>query len=267
MKLDNSNKRISNIIAGILLVFMALVFIATALGVTGFHLYIQDKIDPLKSGSQYNLEDNDFVPVAQYDYGLQQYNTVQGSITQVQEDLCVDFDFPLCINPSAQNMESLLNVWYKVYEVCGGYEPDPCGTQQWNLYQWNKETNSWEIIGDGSTVIGWSLTWVEITDTDLLQAGGSFDPDGDGPHVGFELDPENFVDDCCCYSYWVAIIDTSCANAACIDSNRDIYGNIIPGKVLELDIIHEWTGCGDEDQNFVLILAQISRIPNSRINI
>jgi hypothetical protein len=264
MKLDNSNKRISNIIAGILLVFLALVFIATALGVVGYHLSIQDKIDPLKSGSQYNLEDKDFVPVAQYDYGIQTYNTEPGSISQVQEDLCANFDFPLCIDPADQYVQdSLLNIWYKVYQVCGGYEPDPCGPQQWNLYQWDKDTNSWVIVGTDTQYIGWSLTWVEIQDTTQFS---NFDPDGDGPHEGFEIQFE--ASECCCYSYWVCIIDyQTCMNKGCIDSNRDPDGNIIPGKHLELDVIHAWTGCGDISQQFVYILAQISRIPNSRINI
>jgi hypothetical protein len=266
MKLDNSNKRISNIIAGILLVFIALVFIATALGVIiGYHLYNQDNVDPLMGGSRYNLEDNGLVPVAQYDYGIQQYNTVPGTITQVQEDLVSTFDFPLCIDPTQQSeMAGLFNYWYKVYQVCGGYEPDPCGTQQWNLYQWDKESNSWVQVHlpDWSEVIGWSLTWVKIEDTTQFS---HFDPDMDGPHVGFDIEFQAV--DCCCYDYWVAIIDwQTCENKGCIDSNRDPYGNIIPGKHLELDVIHAWTGCGDADQQFVYILVQISRIPNSRIN-
>jgi hypothetical protein len=264
MKLDNSNKRILNIIAGILLVFIALVFIATALGVTGYHLYIQDNVNTLNSGSRYNLEDKDFVPVAQYDYGIQQYNTVPGSISQVQEDLCATYDFPLCIDPADQYVQdNLLNIWYKVYQVCGGYEPDPCGPQQWNLYQWDKDTNSWVIVGTDTQYIGWSLTWVEILDT---TQNTWFDPDGAGPHEGFEIQFQ--AAECCCYSYWVCIIDyATCMNKGCIESNRDPYGNIIPGKHLELDVIHAWTGCGDVSQQFVYILVQIFRIPNSRINI
>jgi hypothetical protein len=279
MKLDNSNKRISNIIAGILLVFMALVFIATALGVVGYHLYIQDKMDPLKSGSHYNLEDkstdltlsgdlekNDFVSVAQYDYGVCRYDTVPGSIVQVQEDLCLDFLFPLCIDPNDPYMNSLFDYWYKVYQVTGGYEPCDQLPQLWNLYQWDKDTDTWVIVGTDTQYIGWSLTWVEITETDLQ--AGFFDPDGNGPHVGFDLDPQNFADDCCSIDYWVCIIDwATCENEGCIDANKDPYGNEIPDKYLELDIISGWTGCGEPDQCFVFILVQISRIPNSRINI
>jgi hypothetical protein len=78
MKLDNSNKRISKIIAGILVVLAVSIFIAIALGVDGSHLYIQEKMDPLYSGSHINLVDNPseilpsgdlgnnkFVPIAQ----------------------------------------------------------------------------------------------------------------------------------------------------------------------------------------------------------
>jgi hypothetical protein len=196
MKLDSSNKRISNIIAGILLVFVAFVFIATALGVVWDHLYIPDKMDPLKSGSQFHLEDdsselslsadigkNDFVSVAQNFPDVAEYQTEPGYVNNVQHEY-VDglgyeglpaFEFPIFIDPSLTTMSPLFNNWYKVFEVKGGYKPCDCtlGVQRFNLTQdWDKD-GVYEVVkytdpDTGKTTwIGWGLTIIPVTATDI----------------------------------------------------------------------------------------------------
>jgi hypothetical protein len=310
MKLDDSNKRISNIIAGILLVFVALVFIALALGVVGNHIYNQDEMDPLSTrlhiGSQINLEDHssenkrthsgdieyiDFVPVDQTCPGGT-YNTEEGSISvevseyvdgtnDIDGDGMVDeFIFPLCFDLPDPDFDLLLDNWFIIYEVCGGYEPCTDGTyDQWfNIYQ-QKDGTSQPIgfVNDAGNWewIGWKLQFISISKAAI--AAAQLLPPGEQIYIdsetGREFDVSGItLEDCCCYSYWAAIIDASCDNGACIESNQipQICGaqpGTIQGKELTVLLEMWWTGCGNPEQDFDLILVQILRIPNSRINI
>jgi hypothetical protein len=306
MESDSSNKRISNIIAGILLVFVAFVFIAIALGVVWDHLYIQDKMDPLKSGSQFNLVDdpsdlslsgdignNDFVPVAQNFPDLTRYHTEAGSITNIQDELldgATDFDgdgiiennididdlgdefyFPLFIDPTDPiEMGVFLNNWYKIVEVEGGYSPclDPSATQRFNLYQQDKVTGEWERVEytDASGLTTW-IGW-SLTWIPITLADISIlTVDlSQYSHVDITLDPQ-INWNTECRTYWVAIIDTSCDNIGKVDSCQTPNNVHLSGKALKLSLETTWKGCPDQTQHFVYLLVQIFRIPNSRINI
>jgi hypothetical protein len=265
MNLDNSNKRISNIIAGILVVVVVSVFIAIALGLIGENLYLEDKTsDPLLL---WDLGNSDFVPIAQTCPGGE-WDTDAGSIEVVQEDLADLFEFPLCFNPSDPQCEvnSLLDTWFRVYKVCGGYYPCDCGTQAFDLYQQNKLTGELEIVTSPGYYVGWSLDWHQLTAQEIA--------DGyDG--IVFTFDT---IDDCCCTSYWIATINTDCNNPGCIDSNQwpDVpddctmgptFSAEIPGKEIIAELTSTWCGCPVLGQRFVLILVQIFRIPDSRVNI
>jgi hypothetical protein len=280
MKIDISNKRVSNVIAGILLVFVACVFIATTLGVVGNHLYIQHNFvedSPVlcHSGDIGNI---DFVPVDQDCFGGE-LDTAAGYINNVQHEFCDGLDadgygysgnfiFPLCFeDPEPAVFYDLFYNWYKVFEVCGGYEPKACNSW-FNIYQYKVGPDE---IGTDSEYIGWKLQFDEIT-PDEISIDGWYD---DGVHAPIYLGNVIASDPCCCISYWVAFIDSSCDNGACVQSNQipttncfniDAPGEI-PGKELTVWLNMTWTGCGDEAQDFDLILVQILRIPNSRINI
>jgi hypothetical protein len=276
MKLDNSNKRISNIIAGILLVFVAIIFIAIALGVFRDNPYLQDKIDPLNSGSLFDLEDDenqDFVPVAQTCDDVARYHTVRGSVEIMPESNLIDiascssFEFPLCINPCDSEVQLFINDWYAIFEVCGGYMPNESMTQLFNLYQYNEEKDQWMSVSSDGTYIGWSLDWIQVQETHI---NDGWITSGIGTHNDIPIIFTPAA--CCCYTYWVAIIDASCNNKGCIDSDQtpDSCGTpqgYLPGKDLKLELVMGWCGCNDETQCFELILVQIFRIPNSRINI
>jgi hypothetical protein len=288
MKLDSSNKRVSNIIAGILLAFVAFVFIATALGVVGDHLYIQDRMNPLKRES--NLVDvssdlslsedigkNDFVSIAQNFPDVAEYQTEPGYVSNIQDEF-VDgfgaegypaFEFPIFIDPSLTTMDTLFESWYKVVEVKGGYKPCDCafGVQRFNLTQDADKDGNWETVSytDASgktTWIGWGLTWIPIQQSDINI--GSVDLSSYG-HLGVTLDPQ--IDwNKECRTYYVAIIDyQTCMNIGKVVASVSPDGDLL-GKEIKLSLQTSWTGCPAESQHFVLILVQISRIPNSRIN-
>jgi hypothetical protein len=287
MKIDISNKRVSNVIAGILLVFVAFVFIATALGVVGNHLYIPDKMDPLTSGSQFHLEDdrgkNDFVSVAQNFPDVAEYQTEPGYVANVQHEY-VDgygaeglsaFEFPIFIDPSLTTMSTLFDNWYKVFEVKGGYKPCDCafGVQRFNLTQdWDKDgvyekVEYTDPITGKTTWIGWGLTFISITAPDpQVPSTYAIDLSSYG-HNGVNLDP-TYDWNQECRTYYVAIIDyQTCMNIGKVVSSVTPAGVPIPGKEIKLSLQTTWTGCPAQNQHFVLILVQISRIPNSRINI
>jgi hypothetical protein len=298
MKLDNSNKRVSNIIAGILLIFVAIIFIALATGVVGNHLYIQDRMDLLKRENNLvevssdlsfsgDIGNNDFVPVTQTFSDIARYYTAPGSITNFADGMLDDtFYFPLFIDPAPADptaqayIDSFLNNWYKIVEVEGGYIPCGTGPQYFNLYQKDKDdpsgTNPWKKIGGVDpttglyTVIGWSLEWYTLDPTTDIDIDGFFDPDNSGPHEPIYVGDLIFNLDC--RTYWVAIIDTTCNNVAKVESSTEPGGDPfdpcdqIADKDLKLSLVSMWSGCGAPSQCFVEILVQISRIPNSRIN-
>jgi hypothetical protein len=271
MKLNNSNKRISNIIAGILLVFVAIIFIAIASGVIRDQLYLQYKTNP---SSGVIVENNDFVPVALECPDLY-YHTKPGCISVVDEELLdgsdylPEFEFPLCFNPAnpEDEINTFINNWFRVYRVCGGYTPceDQCHEWSFDIYQYNEEKNTYVRIGSDllGTEVGWGLTWSTIDPAVWVN-----------PHTQQGIDTQG---DCCSTEYYYVTIDASCLNGACVDSDQwpecgctatpltpSAY---IPYKALKVDFDMYWCGCVCEDQCFELILVQISRIPNSRINI
>jgi hypothetical protein len=269
MKLNNSNKRISNIIAGILLVFVAFIFIALALGYTRDNLYLQDKMDLSDPSLVGNIGKNNYVPIAQNCPDVCLYDTLPGSIEVVAEDLVEDFEFPLCFD--ANSVSDFVNAYYRIYKVCGHYTLDG---GEFNLYQQNKETGELVKVSNGPTVVGWGLEAIEFDEDDL-----SLDEFITGTHDPIPMDwydPQQ--PECCCTSYWVVILDTSCNNGGCLDSNQwpDVpdgctlgptFSAKIPGKDIHSEIKLKGYGCPLPGQRFVIILVQISRIPNSRINI
>jgi hypothetical protein len=262
MKIDSSNKRISSFIAGILIVFVAFVFIAIASGVVGNHLYIQNRMDARERESNLlevssdlsgDIGNKDFVPVAQICPGGT-WDTEQGSITVVDEDLADLFVFPLCFDPAVDTL-SLLDDWYRIYRVYGGYVPCATGTQAFDLYQ------KGQIVTAPGYYVGWSIDWHMLTQEELE-----------------EYEWYDITDDCCAVEFWIATINVDCQNPGCLDSNQwptvpvDCIPDFDPTTTIPLkDVVAEltstWTGCGQPDQCFELILVQILRIPNSRINI
>jgi hypothetical protein len=192
------------------------------------------------------------------------------------QDLVDLFEFPLCFDPADQcnDIQSLLNSWFRVYKVCGGYYPCTSGTQEFNLYQYDKDFDNQDgtfgayvIVTSPGYQVGWSLDWHMLDDVDFAL----------GTYNGIDLTELDTSDDCCCISYWVVTIDTSCDNKGCLNSNEfptvpsdcETVPETLSGY-LGKDIIAElemtWCGCPDPSQCFELILAQITRIPNSRID-
>jgi len=272
MRLCNSNKKISHIIAGILLVIVAIIFIAIALGVVGNHLYIQDSADPLYIGSQFDLVDNssrgEISPsrdIGRHRFGsiaqsctLGPFNTEQGSLDVVGGYYDDDLVLPLCIEPDADGDGvidtdfTIFTDWFVIIRSYGGYSPLECATQSFDLTQKGSLVTS----EDGAYYIGWSLDWAQLTDDELATYG--IDTCGD----------------CCGVTYWIGVIDIeACLNPGCLDSNQyptlpcecDQLTGFIPGKEVYAEITTTWCGCDELEQCFEIILAQMNRVPNSRI--
>ena len=261
MKMDDSNKRYSTIIVGILVAFISSIFVANLIGFGGYSfnssnaLQLQSAGIPMYEESNNNLiggnssrgENND-VHIAQY-CEVDGLDTVAGSIEY--EDHYIDDPLPLCITPE------VVEDWWVVLKVIGGYEPTGG-----NIEVWQKGvlvTNPC-YGGPGTMYLGWVLADpVDVTDQ-------------------YNTGP------CCCIRYYNLSIDPSlCNNWACIDSNQyppvcDLgcvitdyeEGMTIPDKDVTLKIWTDWQGCGMPCQQFEIIYAHkncVPGIPNSRIKI
>ncbi|MFX0073988.1 MAG: hypothetical protein ACFE96_00990 [Candidatus Hermodarchaeota archaeon] len=235
MEIDDSNKRSFVIFAGILVFTLLSIFMIILLGVGSAKTYDQSNFIPLGgtlNQSFASKSDNE-------DSGSNKFAPIaqRGLVDCLDTEqgyikvLDYYFDYPLPLHLSEEELDD----WFVTLEVRGGYEP----LEGWiDVYQ-SKEGYKGRIWMDW-TYLGWRPSWYEYWEV-------SFKPDED-----LFLDSNQFPE---MDHDWFFI---------------DKEGEI-PGKQVQFDVYTLWTGCGEEDQNFEIILVhklcfQNPRRPNMKFN-
>jgi hypothetical protein len=241
MKIDNSNKRDSLIIAGILVFLITSIFVAFIIrfGDYSLNTEINKNAEEMYSESfvfKHNSSESetDDVHIAQ-SCNITGLDTVPGSITI--DSYYYDDPLPLCVTPE------VVSDWFVLVRSEGGYVPTGGDIEFWQKDQlvWN---DCWE---DGQTMyLGYGIAVEDVTD---------------GIYT---------TDPCCCVRWYNLTIDTSCNNWACLDSNQypPVCGDCeitdfeagmeIPDKDVDLHIRMDWEGCTMPDQQFEIIYAHKS---------
>jgi hypothetical protein len=232
MKIDDSNKRYSMIIAGILIVSVASVFLAISLGYGGFkenpnnpfsmEIYANSGKKTWNDGSPGN---NKSVSVAQ-ECEIIDLDTAQGEIKPNTDYTNIPTTLPLCID------DSVVKDWWIAYLVCGDYDVRKISCRYYGKI---------ELRNDKDGLLGTIyMEGVEVTDLPCcwkLVNFTNFDVD---PVNGFEI-PSNYK----------PIVDPACN----LYMHKDYDHSKGLGKEVDLLIKTWWKGCDQDIQKFRLILA------------
>lgn len=217
MEIDDGSKRYSIIIAGILGFIVLSVFILVFSGAWNINFYAQNNPILLGAGLESNNEVNN------ENFGdkvvpVAQKGRVDCLDTEQGYIKVIDynFDYPLPLHLS----EEELNDWYVTLEVRGGYDPLDGYI---DVYQ-GKEGYKGRLWMEWN-YLGLRPSWYEFWNVTFKPEGNIF--------LDSNVYPEVDKD-------WFFI-------------NKD---GEIPGKDVGFDIWTLWTGCGDEDQRFEIILVQ-----------
>ena len=227
MGIDDTEERHSNLVIGILIVAVASVFVAFALGIGGTKLFSQNKVQPVNIGLFSEIDNKpelqvpnieNTVPVAKG--GCIEMDTAAGTITidETNTNLPTWEVLPLCIT------QAELDLYYVTLRVTGGYTPE-CGSIK--FYQKDVE------VGRIDVNIGEAVH--EPCYTDIYYITFT---------TGSDIELES--------NQWPIIPDEFCFN-----SNYDI----VTEKKVTVCLCTEWTGC-----HFWIILVQkmFSESPNSQ---
>jgi hypothetical protein len=264
MKIFNSNKSYSMIIAWILVASIASIFVAYVLGVVGHGVYSDHGIQthgigfPVQTKNnnrdEFSLEngmlgDNSSISGINDVHVAQscdvEVDTQKGKIEIVDENYD-NVPLPLCVTPDT------VKNWWVVVNATGGYKPlKDCNHRIGMIEFWQKNNLGVpELISNCYNPymkLAYYLKAKEVT--------------------ADYVDCDNMYDECCCcVTYWNITIDTSCGNWACIDSNDepDVPGCCIVDPPVDLDkevtikINTDWCGCCLQDQQFEIIYAHKS---------
>jgi hypothetical protein len=254
MKIDNSNKSYSMIIAGILVMVVLSIFMAISLGVRGCSIYVQETAktqylavqSQQRNATESNIPENNMI-VSLAEKCEQSHDTEPGCI--VKEHKEIPYDLPLCIT------QDVIDDWWIMYKVCGGYEP---------------EAKNW-IWKDGRKVIVTNnYGWIVLDQTKT----------GEGGYILItqkEITYDSSLPCCCAYVNLSGFV-LYCGQDIHLDSNKlptgcQIYEtgtNFDLDKMVDLDIITNWEGCHLDTQEFRILWAHkdyFTGIPNSRIKI
>ncbi|MFX0087995.1 MAG: hypothetical protein ACFFAU_20245 [Candidatus Hodarchaeota archaeon] len=244
MKIDDSNKRYSIFIAGILVISILSIFLAIALGVWDYRGKDQIGSLPFYHAPSDNLENNG--PVSVSEKCEQTHDTGPGSIKIHRKE--IPSVLPICI----KNED--VAKWWILYESKGGYVPD--------LKTWIKVDG--QIIKDLTPNYGWIELEQRKTGREgiLLITAMTRIVDLSKPCALF-YNLSGFV----VYGARPIVLDSNelpTEGCQVIEWSQDYCGSF--DKEVDLDIITNWEGCHLEKQEFRIILIQkvhISRIPNS----
>jgi hypothetical protein len=260
MKLDDSNKRYSAIIAGILIISVASIFVANLMGLRGYSIRSSSNLQLESAGIPFCDENsksgviegdshnrtND-VHIAQW-CEVDCIDTEPGKI-EVHEVYYDNVPLPLCV--TAETVDD----WYVIVNVTGGYEFTDGSIE---FYQ--GKTGAKELVWNDciqGMYLGYDLDSMDVTD---------------------QYKPPDCTEECCCCWKMIKIyVNPSCNNWACLDSNQmpeicgDCWFEVPPvdlDKEVMIKIKTEWEGCPSPDQQFEIIYAHkncVHGIPNSRI--
>jgi hypothetical protein len=254
MKFNNSNKRDHLIIAGILILVIAAIFLAIALGIVGkmsiSTKFIQDQGNQNlwflnNNNSDEELRNADLPKTGRDDVLVDQHiddpdhhYVEMGTIDLVDDSF--DDDFPICVTPNWGDDQ------WVVIRVKGGYEPAlqnyPGYGDYYGMFTITDKNHNIIMNPCQGMYVGWFLS-----DYDSWTCTG-----------------DSFCDHC--YVYYNFTLDPhACENWICLDSSYDLDGNLCEDKYVLVEYDTHWKGC-----NFDYILAHenhVLRIPNSRFNI
>ncbi|MFX0009768.1 MAG: hypothetical protein ACFE9R_05590 [Candidatus Hermodarchaeota archaeon] len=222
MEIEEGNKRYSKIIAGILAFTVLSIFMIILLGVGNQKIQAQVNMLPRSAGFQSS--------VGLIDEDQNSGGIVLESVAQRGWVDCLDteqgyikvidynFDYPLPLHLSEEELAD----WYVILEVRGGYDPLDGYI---DVYQ-GKEGFKGRLLMDWD-YLGFRPSWYEYWNV-------TFKPEGD-----IFLDSNQFP-----------VVD------------HDLFfinkEGEIPGKDVGFDVWTLWTGCGEDNQNFEIILVQKS---------
>jgi hypothetical protein len=252
MKLDNSNRSYSKIIAGILIISVLSIFVALVIGYGDKSIYEQDGIQYAYTGIPSNSDKSNLckgageyndVPVAKCSEWLGPFESEKGSITYILQafnkdsskwdDIESDYILPLCLKDTADMNTDDLDMEVAGLRVLaivrGGYTAVEC-TSEIEFKQKKK--------GEPADIAKAKIEW------------------GDGTKQGD------------CSTHFVGWIDVDVADTEVIELHatqspcgKDLKKNIY------IKVCAKWTGCSQVSQQFKQILVHkncIFGVPNSR---
>ena len=251
MKLDNSNKRYSNIIAGILVIVGLSIFMAFFIGFWGNGISEQngcrDSFEESISGN------NKIESIAQT--GFWQVDVEKGTMDNVQVSWDSSYDLKICTT-----MDDIEQWWLEI-DVYGGYDPCELCDNYFHIYQEKPDgiliqgiylidplSFHWEEVGTSgpcNAKVTWRLTF------------GDGDLSTDDVILWKDVDGDLSTDD---------LIPITCM---IFDSNRKPFctSHCHLDKFVTFDLSTCWQGCPCPTQRFVKILTHkdnTSGVPNSR---
>jgi len=246
MKLDNSNRRYSNIIAGILVISVASIFLACAFGVWDHKVISND--DPLPNGvvisasSENNIMENNHL-VIHSGVGFLPVHEKIVKVFDTEDEGWLFFDqsnmpdvFPLTLTQADVDAWDVIVYAYGGYEFVSGYV---------DLYQsrsWNKREYVGTLIYDVETVV----FDVDLVDPDWISGDADYTVDvitlnftieAASGEINFDSNHLPSLYD----SGWMRVYDGPCPD----DLDKEV---IFKEKMI-------WSGCWSSDQNFRVILA------------
>ncbi|MFW9950272.1 MAG: hypothetical protein ACFFKA_09140 [Candidatus Thorarchaeota archaeon] len=220
MEIEGRNKRYSIIIAGILIFTVLSIFMIILLGVGNLKFYTLNNVFPINIDHQSNIDlgEKSRDSESQIFEPVAQGGWVDCLDTEQGYIKILDyyFDYPLPLHLSEEELDD----WYVILEVRGGYDPLEGYI---DIYQ-SKEGYKGRLWMDW-TYLGLEPSWYEYWEVTFKPEGEIFLDSNQFPKVDHE---------------WFFI-------------NKE---GEIPGKDVEFDVRTLWTGCGEDNQNFEIILVQ-----------
>jgi len=252
MKLDNSNKSYSIIIAGILVIVGLSIFMAFFIGFWGNGILEQNECRDSFEESIFG--NNKIESIAQT--GSWQVDVEKGKMDNVQVSWDGTYDLPICTTAT-----EVMTNWVLTIDVYGGYDPcelcdnyfhiyqeKPDGILLHGIYMIDPIYFKWTSLGVSGTdpcgPVTWQLTFEGIPDV----GGFALDADGD-----LQIDPEELID--------CMIFDSNHKPLECSQGKCHL------DKFVTFDLSTCWQGCPCPTQRFVKILTHkdiTSGVPNSR---
>jgi hypothetical protein len=214
MGIDDTEERHSNLILGILIVAVATIFVAFALGIGGTKLFSQNKVQPVSLGF-FSEEDNKpelQVPnventVSVANGGCIEMDTEAGSIEIDSANLPAWEVLPLCITNN-----DLID-YYVTLRVTGGYTPE-CG--QITFYQKDELKGTidvnWAHVGHEPCYADyWTATFTTATDIELESNQWPVIPDDFYFSSNYDIVTEKKVTVCLCTKwtgchFWIILV-------------------------------------------------------------
>jgi len=250
MKIDDSNKRYSIIIAGILIGLIASIFLVITSGYWGLNKSFNTTY-PIDMGSYVDLDKKAWkdhtsgniksVSVAE-ECSLADRDTEKGKIKPYTPFTNIPSKLPLCIN------DSVVANWWIAYYVCGSYKPNKIDCSYYGFL----DLSQTKATDKGGRVFIRSYDITDVPCCWKIVNFTGFDVIGD-----FELASNYFPD---------------VVPAGCVMTETAPNADHTLGKPVKLDLTTYWKGCDSDYQKFKLILTQYKlcfqnpQLPNGKNN-